>query len=67
MSQEGKTRYKVNRQENGTIYLLRGLEGRRPHWHCQAKRMDAIRTMRREFDINGERKETNGNIQNKMV
>ena len=60
MSKESKTRYKTNRQEDGTAYLLRGLEGRRPHWHCQAKRMDAIRIMRTEFDINGERKGANG-------
>jgi hypothetical protein len=67
MSQEGKTRYKINRQEEGTRCLLRGLECRRPHWHCQAKRMDAIRIMRREFDLDGERKDANGMIQNKIV
>jgi hypothetical protein len=52
MSQEGKTRYKIDRQEDGTTYLLRRLECRRPHWHCQAKRMDAIRIMRGEIDLN---------------
>jgi hypothetical protein len=51
----------------GTTYLLRGLECRRPHWHCQTKRMDAIRIMRRDIDSNGERKETNEKIQNKMI
>jgi hypothetical protein len=67
MSQECKTRYKINTQEDGTTYLLRGLEDRRPHWHWQTKRTDAIRIMRRESDVNGERKETNGKIQNTMV
>jgi hypothetical protein len=63
MLQEGKTRFKINRQKDGTTYL----EGKRPHWLCQAKRMDAIRIMRREFDVNCERKETNGKIQGKML
>jgi hypothetical protein len=53
MLQEGKTRFKINRQEDETTYL----EGKRPHWLCQAKRMDAIRIMRREFDVNCERED----------
>jgi hypothetical protein len=67
MSQEGKTRFKIHRQEGGTTYLLRRLEGKRTRWLYQTKRVDAIRIMRKEFDFNNKRKETNGKIQNKMV
>jgi len=63
MLQEGKTKFKINRQEDETTYL----EGKIPHWLFQGKRMNAIRIMRREFDVNCERKETNGKIQGKML
>jgi len=63
MLQEGKTRFKINRQEDETTYL----EAKRPHRLCEAKRMDAIRIMRKEFDVNCEKKETNGKIQGKML
>jgi hypothetical protein len=43
------------------------LEDKRPLSFYQAKKMDATRIVGREFDINIERKETDGTTQNMMA